>query len=50
VAGDVWIDSTLTGRWIRVVVEDRTELDSSFGASVPSNAFVIEEGGLIQEA
>ncbi len=50
VAGDVWIDSTLTGRLIRVVVEDPTQLETSFGASVPQDAFVIEQGELAQDA
>lgn len=44
VAGDVLIDSTLTGRHIRVRVEDPTRLQDGFGETVPLVAFSVEEG------
>lgn len=44
VAADVLIDSTLTGRRIRVIVNDAEQLDENFGSDIPETAFTIEVG------
>jgi hypothetical protein len=46
VEGGVAIESTLTGRWIEVLVRDITSLPESFGSDVPDDAYEILEGGL----
>lgn len=42
----VLIDSTLTGRHIRVLVPDPKLLDDTFGSTLPPGVFEIEEGGI----
>lgn len=49
VAADVLIDSTLTGRRIRVIVNDGEQLGEDFGSDVPDTAFTIEVGETSQE-
>ena len=44
IAADVPIDSTLTGRQIRVIVNDAEQLDANFGFGIPQTAFTIEDG------
>lgn len=44
VAADVPIDSTLTGRQIRVIVNDAEQLDENFASDIPETAFTIEVG------
>lgn len=48
VAADVPIDSTLTGRQIRVIVTDTEQLDENFGSGIPETAFTIEVGDTSQ--
>ncbi len=48
VAGDVFIDSTLTGRHIRVIVRTPDKLDADFGSTIPADAFFVDSGQLMQ--
>lgn len=41
VAGDVFVDSTLTGRFIEVSVLNLDELPKTFGNGIPDDAFSI---------
>ena len=50
VAGDVYIQSTLSGRLIEVHVLDPDQLPESFGDAIPAAAFsIVEAEGLIGE-
>ena len=51
VAGDIYINSTLTGRFIEVRVLDLDALPETFGADIPNDAFtIVEVTGLTRPA